>query len=233
MSQATASEHDLWVERLDGLAGWGIWAVCRGRAVRQNPQFPRWQAAAERCMRERAEVAAATISPDLTFFSGRTADLIGVSAADDQSTCTTARRDEWLGRATLKGLVHHALDQADGRTAGERLGGPGLPLDAPPLAAAVSVGIDAAWLIGTESGAQVAAIEMIRELATRPEISRIVLISDSGGVPDGWPIPRSAAWRGPPRSRAAGRPSTSCTGPTSRAPTSITAATTAWRRAWR
>ena len=184
MSQATASEHDWWVERLDGLAGWGIWAVCRGRAVRQNPQFPQWQAAAESCMREHAEVAAATISPDLTFLSGRTADLIGISAADDQSTCTTARRNEWLGRATLKGLVHHALDQSDGRTAGDRPGGPGMPLDAPPLAEAVSVGIDAAWLIGTESGAQVAAVELIRELATRPEISRIVLLSDSGVVPE-------------------------------------------------
>lgn len=189
MSQATASEHDLWVERLNGLDGWGIWAVCRGgEAVRRNQQFPQWQAAAERCMRERAEVAAATISPDLTFLSGRTADLIGLSDADHQSTCSAARRDEWLARAKLKGLVHHHVDQADGRTSGRVLSAPSaepfLTSSAPPFTSAISVGIDAAWLIGTESGAQVAAFELIRELGTRPEISRIVLVSDSGVVPE-------------------------------------------------
>jgi glycosyltransferase involved in cell wall biosynthesis len=184
MSQATAPEHDLCVERLDGLDGWGMWAVSRGaRSARQAPQFPQWQAAAERCMRDRAEVAAATISPELTFFSGRTADLIGVSVADGQSKCPSAQLDQWLNRAALKGLVHQSLDQTGSRTSKDRLSGAETVVDAPPFASAVSVGIEAEWLIGTESGAQVAAVELVRELATRPEIARIVLLSNSGVVP--------------------------------------------------
>ena len=140
---------------------------------------------------------AATAVLPLAFVSGVTADLIGVREADDQSHVARAQFDQWMAAATVKGLVHCWLvvDPSSFREAG-------LP---PPAAAQVtnvvpfvrtdlaagtrdthtiiSLGIDAAWLDNSESGAQVAAVEMVRELATRAEIERIVLLSDNGSVP--------------------------------------------------
>jgi glycosyltransferase involved in cell wall biosynthesis len=182
MNPVHAPEPAFWVERLEGLDGWGIWVVCRGGStVMQNPQFRQWLTAGEAYMRERAETASVAVSADLTLLSGRTAELMGVAAGDDKSSCPAARRDQWLRTATLKGLVHRRLDQPQADASHDVQSGPAV--DAPPLSSAISVGIDAAWLVGTESGAQVAAIELIRELASRTEISRVVLLSDSGAVP--------------------------------------------------
>lgn len=222
MSQQLSPEQPLWVQRVSNFGGHGLWVVCEGGpAVVRARQVGEWQAAAERRMAERAEVASfSVVAPDmlvgqapswftvgatvqaaavalpLTFLSGRTADLIGITEADDQSFCSRARFDGWVERATLKGLVHQWLvvDLALLREAGLCPLGSSVPLGvtetalfAEPDAAhsGISVGIDAAWLAETESGAQVGLVEMVRELASRPEIDRIVLISDSGGVPDG------------------------------------------------
>lgn len=180
----------MWVERLPGGDGWGVWAVCHGGpAALQAPQFAQHQAAAERCLGGRAEVASVRVTPELSFISGRTAELIGVAAADDKSYCPAARVDGWLATATLKGLVHERIPSvrvppAAGGTV-DRARRP-----APPFASAISVGIDAAWLVGTESGAQVAAVELIRELSRRPEIARIVLITETGIVPDRLAAPK-------------------------------------------
>jgi len=170
MSQPTEPGQTLWVERLPGLDGWGLWLVCPGGpATLSTPRFAEWQAAAQRCMAERAEVAAISVNaPEpMTFLSGRSADLIGMSDADAGAFCSTARFERWLETATQKGLVHQRWD-AD-RSA----------LD---VAASISVGIDAAWLGETEGGSQVVVFEMVRELARRPAIARIVLISKSGAV---------------------------------------------------
>ena len=180
----------MWVERLPGCDGWGVWAVCDGGpASLQAPQFARHQAAAERGMDGRAEVASVRVTPDLSFISGRTAELLGITAADDKSYCSAAQVGEWLTRATLKGLVHErtSAEQQASATAGTA-GGARRP--APAFASAITVGIDAAWLVETESGAQVAAVELIRELARREEIARIVLLTEAGVVPDRLAAPK-------------------------------------------
>jgi glycosyltransferase involved in cell wall biosynthesis len=221
VSEQLPVEQPLWVQRVSNLEGHGLWVVCEGdpAIVRARP-VEEWQAAAERRMAERAEVASlSVVAPDilaghapgwftvgatvqaaaaalpLTFLSGRTADLIGITEADDQSFCSRARFGGWVESATLKGLVHQWLvvDPARLREAGLSPLGSTVPpgiretaLFAEPDGAQsrISLGIDAAWLADTESGAQVALVEMVRELASRPEIDRIVLISDTGGVPD-------------------------------------------------
>lgn len=171
MNQPSTPRQALWVERIDGLDGCGLWVVCPGGpATLLTPQVAQWRTAAERIMAERAEVASYSIAtPDpVTFLSGRTAELIGISAADDKSFCSAARLEHWMKTATYKGLLHYPLN-ADP-----------LPAETP---AAISVGIDAAWLSETEGGSQVVVFEMIRELARRPAIDRIVLISGSGELP--------------------------------------------------
>ena len=221
MSKPLSPEQPLWVQRMSDFGGHGLWAVCEGDpASVRAPQVGEWQAAAERRMAERAEVASlSVVAPDilagealnrvtvgaivhaaaaalpLTFLNGRTADLIGITETDDQCFCSRARFGGWVESATRKGLVHQWLvvDPARLREAGlSPRGSSGPPavgetaLFAEPAAAqsGISLGIDAAWLAETESGAQVALVEMVRALARRPEIDRIVLISDSGGVPD-------------------------------------------------
>jgi len=65
------------------------------------------------------------------------------------------------------------------------------------LARPLAVGIDAAWLLGGESGAQVFVFEMVKALVRRPEISRIVLLSHSGGSPEvlrGVPKVEARSW---------------------------------------
>ena len=150
----------------------------------------------------------------VTFFSGRTADLLGLRDANDQSNCSTADFEGWVAAATLKGLVHAWLvvDPSSFREAGLAAPNPASagtpevePFVRPDLAvgvaarrAAISVGVDAAWLDSAESGAQVAAVEMIRELVTRADIEHIVLLSDSGAVPgffDGIPKISGLSWQ--------------------------------------
>jgi glycosyltransferase involved in cell wall biosynthesis len=55
--------------------------------------------------------------------------------------------------------------------------------DATAERVSLSVGIDAAWLLAGESGAQVFAFEMLKEMASRDDIERIVLLSETGQVP--------------------------------------------------
>ncbi len=209
----------VWVQRSRGLGEFGLWVVMHGEpAALQTQPVTEWQVAAERTMARFAEVAtlsivtpgmagerslgigeaiqAATALLPLTFFSGRTADLLGLRDADDQSRCSTAQFGGWVAAATLKGLVHAWLvvDPALFSEAGFAAPEPGDAPDAgrfsrPDFAvgtghrrAGVSVGIDAAWLSSAESGAQVAAVEMVRELATRHEIEKVVLLSDGGAV---------------------------------------------------
>jgi glycosyltransferase involved in cell wall biosynthesis len=172
VSDATRS-GELWIERLSGLDGCGLWVVCEGgRDAISDPSFTSRRAAAERQMAARPEVAthSAAGTPRVTFLSGRVADLIGIAPGMHQTHCSPSQLVEWTSAATRKGLVHVA----------ETAVAPDAGVDR----AAISVAIDAAWLLGSESGAQVAAIEMIRELAKRQEIARVILISDSGGVPE-------------------------------------------------
>jgi glycosyltransferase involved in cell wall biosynthesis len=96
--------------------------------------------------------------------------------------------------ATLRGLHHAWVVVADGGAttvaglvpspAGDRIIIAALPRrdaidDEPPIA----LGIDAAWLLDGESGAQVFVFEMLRAMAVSPAIARIVLLSDGGGIP--------------------------------------------------
>ena len=170
----TALSDTLWIERVPGLDGWDLWAVCEGgRETLKAPSFVHVRAAAERHMTGRPEVAWYTepAPTPVTFLSGRVADLIGLSPQMHQTLCARSQFQEWMAAATRKGLVHHVV-QPDEHVGGGTRG-------------AISVGIDAAWLGGGESGAQVAATEMVRELARRPEIECVTLISESGGVPAG------------------------------------------------
>ena len=230
MSQIGSPERALWVQRVPGLDGFGLWVVCEGDpSTLGAPQVKEWQAAAERSMALRAEVASLSLvtpgvvtgggtrSPltvgmiaqasaaalPLAFLSGRAADLIGISAEDDQRSCPMARFEGWIETATRKGLVHHwlAVDSSAWSRAG--LGHPAravpagddgavqfadarAALVAGSAPSGLSLGIDAAWLSGPDSGAQVVVLAMVRELATRPEIKRILLVSDTGHVPGGF-----------------------------------------------
>lgn len=225
------------VHRLTGLGELGLWVATQGKpATLQTQLRTEWQAAAEQTMGRFAEVAtfsivtpgmagarslsigeavqAATALLPLTFFSGRTADLLGLRDADDQSQCSTAQFEGWVAAATLKGLVHAWLvvdpllfseagfaapESAPARAPDAGLfAQPDLDVGTGHRRAGISVGIDAAWLGSTESGAQVATVELIRELATRTEVDQIVLLSDSGGVSrsvDGIPKVSALSWQ--------------------------------------
>jgi glycosyltransferase involved in cell wall biosynthesis len=146
--------------------------VCEGgRGTLGAPSFSGWRIAAERYMTDRPEAAGYSVqgATPVTFLSGRTADLIGLSSASHQTSCARSQLQEWMAAAARKGLVHHVAGPDDDESAAVR--------------GTISVGIDAAWLGGGESGAQVAATELIRGLAVRAEIDRVTLISDSGRVP--------------------------------------------------
>lgn len=70
----------------------------------------------------------------------------------------------------------------------------------------ISIGIDASWLLAGESGAQVFVTELLKEVATHARIDRIVMLSDSGRVPDalaGHAKITGATWAD---AQAAGRP---------------------------
>jgi glycosyltransferase involved in cell wall biosynthesis len=132
----------------------------------------------------------------LCFLNEKIADLIGLADRDGSPSWPVERFRSLVARATLKGLVHWCVRVPVGAAADA------LPQTAAvsPLAdhpslvprpsasghggrASISLGIDAAWLLGGESGAQVFVFEMIREMAQRPEVSRVVFLSDRGGVP--------------------------------------------------
>lgn len=165
------SRQSLWVERVAGPGDSDLWIVCDGGPdALRGPVYDNLRAEAEKCMAERAEVASFdVISPmRVTFLSGRTAELIGITQGLHRTWCAGPQWRAWMDTATRKGLVHVSG-----------------PLTAGPARAAgtIAVAIDAAWLGETESGAQVAVVEMVRELAKRPEIDRLVLVSEAGLVP--------------------------------------------------
>ena len=145
---------------------------------------------------------AATAVLPLIFLSGRTAELFGLRETDHQSRCSMIRLERWVAAATLKGLVHCWLVAAPSSFSEAGLvpavclpKGTAEPVPFPGVESAriemptgeamgrpISLGIDASWLGGSESGAQVAAVEMARELSTRADIERIVLLSEGGHV---------------------------------------------------
>ncbi|MEX2269865.1 MAG: glycosyltransferase [Vicinamibacterales bacterium] len=125
-------------------------------------------------------------------FNPRVADLIGATEQDDQSP-SESRVGVLAAAATLKGLSHAWLIVSDDEWSqrnphavpapvGDRvvIAPLGLGAAAPPP---LSIGIDASWLLGGESGAQVFVYEMLREMAGRAEIGDIVLLSDAGDIP--------------------------------------------------
>jgi glycosyltransferase involved in cell wall biosynthesis len=213
MTQASNAQT-LWVQRVAGLDGHGVWVVAEGGpTVLELPQLADWLAAAERTMAQRAEVATVSIvtgdaagvmsqagaaALPLVLLSGRVSDVIGITPEAHRSFCSLARFTDWVTMATRRGLVHHwlTIDAAAWTAAGFNPparavpagdhdvlipaghvdGGAGLPRR-------FTLGIDAAWLAGPESGAQVLVAELVRELARRQEIDAIVLISDAGLVP--------------------------------------------------
>ena len=115
----------------------------------------------------------------LCFLNGSVIDLIGFD--HDSEHCARADYERWIATATRKGLVHMWLTPDSAA--------PIVPapkpseLDGTSPRRRISVGIDAAWLLAGESGAQVFAFELVSELAGRSDIERILLLSDSGAVP--------------------------------------------------
>lgn len=165
----------VWVERLPGANGVEVWALSTsGPELLQQSEVKAWLASAIQIMTARAEVASVSMAAadeaasPLSVISGRVADLIGVSDAHHQTSCARSVIQQWMETATLKGLIHLPADRL---------------VTAVPGPMVISVGIDAAWLLGGESGAQVFVFEMLKELARRAEIASIVLFSESGGVP--------------------------------------------------
>jgi len=105
-------------------------------------------------------------------------------SADDVAAVTSS--------ASLRGLHHAWVSVADGGAdrvehlvgpLGERVVLGRLPVDELPTPQPIALGIDAEWLLGGESGAQVFVCELLRALAPHEAITKIVLLSDSGGVP--------------------------------------------------
>lgn len=146
------------------------------------------------------------------FLSGRVAGLIGLPDDEGARHWPIERLQQLIELATLKGLVHLWL-VADGASPPPAPVRP-IPsigsntrsvvvswrqLPGEPVLAqhAISLGVDSAWLLGGESGAQVFVFEMVRELARRSEIARIVCLSDTGAMPGGIadvPKVSSASW---------------------------------------
>jgi glycosyltransferase involved in cell wall biosynthesis len=198
-----AGKGPVWIERVRDADGFDVWfATEAGPDQVSRPEVAAWTQSAAAIFRDRPEVAsislisgartgAAVAAASIAalphcFFSSGVADLIGIAAEDHQQHVPAARFKQWVERATLKGLVHLWLTHAEGAPApvAERaVLVPWHPLsrdaDPPPI----SLAIDAAWLLGGESGAQAFVFEMVAELLRRPAIARVVFVSDSGGVP--------------------------------------------------
>lgn len=107
--------------------------------------------------------------------------------------------------ATRRGLRHvwrvaddePAVATIAGAVAGDRIVLAPCHVAGEDPARPIAVGIDAAWLLGGESGAQVFVFETVKALARRSEIGRIVLLSDSGKLPEalrGVPKVEARSW---------------------------------------
>jgi len=137
--------------------------------------------------------------------------LIGIEPDRPDGVCAASTFKQWMDTATLKGLVHvwHLVDAEQLPEVVQALPAVREPGGAAFVRAGellpknverspISIGIDAAWLLGGESGAQVFAFEMLKELARRPQIASVVMLSDSGGIPralEGTPKVSGATWR--------------------------------------
>ena len=213
----------LWVERIPGSRG-DLWAISEGgRDLLQRPEVKAWLSSAQRMFDSHAEVASISMVSagqsavqagvavlPLCVINGRVSDLLGLNDGHDKTSCAISVFQRWIETATLKGLIHLWLPkEAPTGLAMYLRTVPALPDEPKRLVAAdllvtqdarqaaISVGIDAAWLLGGESGAQVFVFEMLKELAGREEVARIVLISESGGTPralDGVPKVTGVSW---------------------------------------
>lgn len=235
MRGAGEAAGSVWVERVHGRDDVDLWIVsASGRDVLQRPGVTTWLESVRRIFDAHAEIASVSMvaagearrfleddrgmtavqagaaALPLCVISGRVADLVGLADDHDKTSCAIAVFQQWIGTATLKGLIHLWLaGEAPTGLATPLRAVPALPdqharlvpadllITADPTPIAISVGIDAAWLLGGESGAQVFVFEMLKELARRAEIARIVLISESGGLPralDGVPTVTGVSW---------------------------------------
>jgi glycosyltransferase involved in cell wall biosynthesis len=117
------------------------------------------------------------------FVNERILDLVG-----------TGDRPSQIDAATRRGLQHAWIvaDQGASRTTDlwpaaapdsqvviAALAVPDLDDEPGPI----SLGIDAEWLLGGESGAQVFVFEMVKAMTLNPALDQVVLLSDSGAVP--------------------------------------------------
>lgn len=154
---------------------------------------------------EAGMVHAACAAPPICFLNDDVAELLDFDrAAGELSTDALAAL---AAAATRRGLRHVWL-VADDETAVSAIAGPVAgdrvvlaPCDvaSEDPARPISLGIDAEWLLGVESGAQVFVFEMVKAMARRPEIGRIVLLSDSGVLPEvlrGVPKVEALSWTG-------------------------------------
>lgn len=207
-----ATAGGLWVQREPGAGGTGMWTVSAIEPGRLPADArTEWLRVAADVFTSRPEVATISIVTRDHVTTGAVAtplveaegaalpvcivnagvgDLLGMPAHG--AKCGVGTFQAWVETATRKGLVHAwlagdwpALEEPF-RAVPEARPGAGtnlalaLPAPAPPPFA---LGVDAAWLLGGESGAQVFVFEMLKELARRPEVARVVLFSDSGQLP--------------------------------------------------
>lgn len=198
-----------------------VWALTAAAAARLKEQAP----SAERLFSAHPEIAtlsvvsrdfaqrygvtragmvhAASVALPICFLNDEVAELLDFDQAAGELSADAV--GALAAAATRRGLRHAWLVAADepavatiaGAVDGDRVvlapcdeasKGPARP---------IGVGIDAAWLLGGESGAQVFVFEMVKALARRSEIGRIVLLSDSGGLPDvlmGVPKVEARSW---------------------------------------
>jgi len=164
------SRHAVRVERRSALRGADIWLAVPEHRPIVGGEVQDWLATAEEAFGASPELASIVVdapgAPPVRIFNGLTAELIGLPAEPPPQPLPYTVVEQWLAAARLKGLVQANWAELQ------------------PLApTAIRLGIDAAWLLGGESGAQVYVFELIAALARRPEIARIVLLSDAGGVP--------------------------------------------------
>ena len=198
MSQGQPAFH---VRRCDGLTGPGVWHVSSSGSAQPDEQ--RWVELAGRVFAEQPDTASLSITSRRTsvqmpggqwraaapvaeswFLNGRIGDLVGFEAVDAPRRVDAADVERWTAAANARGLAH--LWHGDGDTSGNgvRLRAGVRPEDQPvPPAFPLRVGIDAAWLLAGESGAQVFVVEMLRALVARADVGQVILLSEQGTVP--------------------------------------------------
>lgn len=177
-----------------------VWCVTSPAAARHDRVVEeRWLALAKAAFTEQPDSVSLSITPRTTsvrvtsrhwradapvgslwFLNGRIADLIGLASGDDLQRVSANTVNGWIRTASDRGLGHLWCTDAE-TSAGAARTSPTATPSAP--GSPISVGIDAAWLMAGESGAQVFVIEMLLALAARADIARIVLLSDAGRVP--------------------------------------------------